>query len=425
MGSMIHLAVGRLEIDWGKNNGFRDHSALFQKTDLNKVPYWYVSDDAEPKSKDEFDDYIFDQFSEQKDGLSKLLVEVADRVRMLGHTLVVAEQDFSYCANLNGFETAQFSFDDLKTALSLVDVSSVSPDYGEGGEDFGKFFRRHIVPRLGLEAKLDDPFQMHRICEAMENLSPETIILLLSENPKARDLPVVLAFSDVEEGGYEGRDSFVKDLEKTNTFLLVTEGTSDANIIKHAFSLLMPHIADFFSFVDVTEGYPFAGTGSQFNFAKGLIAIAVQNRIVFIYDNDAEGSASLARTEKLNLPDNIKAIKLPDLAAFEGFASLGPSGHYNADINGRAAAIECYLDLGPEALIRWTSFNRDLGEYQGELIDKTKWSKRFYRISSKDDGYDLSKISRVLADIVQTCITMREKEKLAFYEREARLMSQV
>ncbi|MFU0507427.1 hypothetical protein [Pseudaminobacter sp. NGMCC 1.201702] len=27
---MIHLAVGRLEIDWGKNQGFRDHSALFQ-----------------------------------------------------------------------------------------------------------------------------------------------------------------------------------------------------------------------------------------------------------------------------------------------------------------------------------------------------------------------------------------------------------
>jgi hypothetical protein len=28
MGSMIHLAVGRLEIDWGKNSGFADHGPL-------------------------------------------------------------------------------------------------------------------------------------------------------------------------------------------------------------------------------------------------------------------------------------------------------------------------------------------------------------------------------------------------------------
>jgi hypothetical protein len=33
MGSMISLAVGRLEVDWGKNNGFVDHSALFQVDD--------------------------------------------------------------------------------------------------------------------------------------------------------------------------------------------------------------------------------------------------------------------------------------------------------------------------------------------------------------------------------------------------------
>jgi len=37
MGSIIHLAVGRLEIDWGKNLGFIDHSALYQISDLAKV----------------------------------------------------------------------------------------------------------------------------------------------------------------------------------------------------------------------------------------------------------------------------------------------------------------------------------------------------------------------------------------------------
>ena len=44
MGSMIHLSVGRLEIDWGKNYGFSDHSPLFQSADLAQVPYYYVDE---------------------------------------------------------------------------------------------------------------------------------------------------------------------------------------------------------------------------------------------------------------------------------------------------------------------------------------------------------------------------------------------
>ena len=48
MGSMISLAVGRLEIEWGKNNGFADHSALFQPSDLTLVPYYYAGEEKPP-----------------------------------------------------------------------------------------------------------------------------------------------------------------------------------------------------------------------------------------------------------------------------------------------------------------------------------------------------------------------------------------
>src|ERR1039458_9204593 len=52
MGSMIHLAVGRLEIDWGKNFGFTDHSALFQISDLAKVPYYYAEEGGADLAED-------------------------------------------------------------------------------------------------------------------------------------------------------------------------------------------------------------------------------------------------------------------------------------------------------------------------------------------------------------------------------------
>jgi len=44
---MIHLAVGRLEVDWGKNNFFTNHGALFQPSDLKLVPSYYAGDNLE------------------------------------------------------------------------------------------------------------------------------------------------------------------------------------------------------------------------------------------------------------------------------------------------------------------------------------------------------------------------------------------
>ena len=81
MGSMIHLAVGRLEIDWGKNSGFTDHSALFQPTDLAKVRYYYVKEDGETYV-DEWGEERRELEAVLKDGVSKPLAQVVDRIEL-------------------------------------------------------------------------------------------------------------------------------------------------------------------------------------------------------------------------------------------------------------------------------------------------------------------------------------------------------
>ena len=50
MGTMICLAVGKLEVDWGKNNFFSDHGALFQASDLKPIPT-YNEDEDDPESE--------------------------------------------------------------------------------------------------------------------------------------------------------------------------------------------------------------------------------------------------------------------------------------------------------------------------------------------------------------------------------------
>ncbi len=170
MGSMIHLAVGRLEIDWGKNHGFIDHSPLFQHTDLTQVPYYYVAEGSDGV-EDEHGDYNFDLVAEHKVGLSKPLGEVIERINLLGNTLEYVKLEFEYLSHLNRFDTEMFSFDQLAEALATVNVNTISADYGHG-ESFGKFFRRHLYDKLDLgKIVSDEHYVKYSVGEAMENLS--------------------------------------------------------------------------------------------------------------------------------------------------------------------------------------------------------------------------------------------------------------
>jgi hypothetical protein len=412
MGSMIHLAVGRLEIDWGKNSGFTDHSPLFQQTDLAQVPYYYVDE-----SRGQKENGSYHLVTEYKDGMSKPLSLVVDRINLLGYTLKYSRREFEFLSHLNHFDAQAFSFDDLARALEAVDVEAVSADYGEGEEDFGKFFRRYMLERLGIDLEVKYSWGLS---EGMENLSAYTVLQLLARNPLAATLPVTWQFADVEDGGWARRSEFVKPLEQSNRFLIVTEGSSDAGIIKHALKILTPHIADFFDFVDMGEGYPFSGTGNLFNFAKGLISIAIQNNVIVIYDNDAEGVYNFNRTSRLNIPTNMRVLKLPDLPEFKNFDTIGTSGRHCADINGRAAAIECYLDTGTSPVVRWNNFQKDLGVYHGELVAKREVMNRFYEVKDVQASYNFSRIKAVLEMIISECAAMRERAVIAEIEAEIR-----
>jgi hypothetical protein len=49
MGSMISLGIGRLEIDWGKNSFFRNHSKLFLRDGVASASYYYANGHEEIK----------------------------------------------------------------------------------------------------------------------------------------------------------------------------------------------------------------------------------------------------------------------------------------------------------------------------------------------------------------------------------------
>jgi hypothetical protein len=412
MGTMICLALGRLEVDWGKNNFFSDHGHLFQASDLKQVPSYYASDswpEGEP-------------IIEMGEGFGKRLRHVRDRLELMGYTLRSVEHLYAQLHRLHDVSGAPIPFRTLRNALSKVDVTKVSGNYSED-YDPGEFVRKEILKRLGLESERHSFYQdglrpdHWEIDLLLENFGANGALRLLAENPVNHDLDVTWDFAPLVDSGWASRDDFMPGPKPERCFLIVTEGSSDAKILQKALKLLRPHIADFFRFVDMEEGYPFAGTGNLYRFTQGLVSIGLLNNTVLLYDNDAEGVAKWRDTLQLTLPVNMRAMKLPDLNDFKKFMTVGPSGRRRANINKQAAAIECYLDLTqpglPEPVVRWGPFNKAEEAYHGELEHKGQYMKEFLQLRGAGSHYDFSKIENVLDAVVAECVAIAEHNVMA------------
>ena len=119
------------------------------------------------------------------------------------------------------------------------------------------------------------------------------------------------------------------------------------------------------------------------------------------------------RATALGLPENIRALRLPDLEAFTSHQTIGPTGQTMADINGRAAAIRCYdAPVTKGAIEPVDGSSSHLGEYQGELLDKVAHTKRFLSLTTRSRNYNFDKMDTVLRALEMECTTIAETIRL-------------
>lgn len=415
MGSMIHLAIGGYQIDWGKNDQFMRHGSLFQHDDLAQIAYEYVGDNGEV-------------IQEMKEGAVRPLSEVVGRLELMGYTLGTAKKSFESLAS-EEISSTPVSFEIVAEALRRVRIDDVIV-IKRKDHSFQKLFAK-IFNRLQLRptnsavvAQHDFGKRLYRampqgeadifiLANAVQILSPYVVLRLLAENPDTATRDVSWAFADVVENGWVHRERIVGDLGQVRKFLVVTEGSSDSKVIEHALNVLRPDIADFFHFVDMEKGYPFTGVGNLHRFCQGLVSIGIENNVVVIYDNDAIGAAGHEKTSKLPLPPNMRVLRLPDCESLRQFDTIGPNGNVKANINGSAAAIECYLDLHwkrvEHPVVRWTSYEKTTGSYQGELLRKKFYAQQFLGLKRQDPEYDYSKIETVLESLISASIKIAEE----------------
>lgn len=418
MGTEITLDIEGVTLTYSKNHFGIDHGALFQDADRCSLPSDEIDHDADEEDE-----------SRRRMGMtfSRLLGKIVCRLELLGFDLdrVRREYERSCSEALEAYrDPEEDSVPDLMTFEEFLAFATEHP--------LRSLDRTFLFERLGdrdspIRGRFVDGTTLRRVphfspwdssayseasffSELVDILHPYALLRLLGENAENLLSDVVWQYGPLVENGYVDEREFVPNARRTDTFLVATEGTSDVHILRHAFLLLRPEVIDFFRFIDVSNGHPFSGAGNLLKFAEGLAKIDVHNQVVFLFDNDAEGRDAFIKLSALALPGNMRGMVLPTREEFRDFPARGPDGVRNFDINGRAAAIECYLDLNlpnrPPPQVTWTNFKRELDTYQGALDFKETYTRAFLKQAADTvsaTGYEMTRIEAVLDALIAEC----------------------
>lgn len=436
MGTEITLSFAGIDLDWSKNSRGADHGMLFQEHDRrpvrsDQIDHDYFSDSGESPSDLEM-------------AFVRKLCEVVPRIELLGYTLAQARAVYESWAEAWSEErggepedeepqTAPLTFDEYSAFVNrqpviALDDTFASPNERDENEKLikGRLSRDgSLIERIPRDIMGSNISYSERsyFGNAVCVLNPYLMLRIFAENSVNRDSEGVWQYGPLVNAGWARAEQFNPSARRRETFLIATEGSSDAHILKHALAILRPGILDFFRFIDVSERHPFSGAGNLVKFAEGLAKIDVHNQILFVLDNDAEGVEGFRKIGALSLPANMRAMLLPDLEAFAQFPARGPEGDNLADINGRAAGIECYLDHRlkdyPPPRVIWTNYKREMELYQGSLEHKETYVRAFMDLRSGAlGGYDITKINKVLDALVAECVTLASGELARQFELE-------
>ena len=158
------------------------------------------------------------------------------------------------------------------------------------------------------------------------------------------------------------------------------------------------------------ENYPFTGVGNLYNFCLGLIRIHIGNRIIVIFDNDTAGIEKYELLRTIKKPNSLLITRLPNFDEFSDFRTFGPQGEAHENINGKAVSIECFLDFASVnqiPSIRWTSYNKKLDQYQGELISKDSYVRVYKGCSLTDGSYNSGKLNYLINYLLNQWVCRR------------------
>jgi hypothetical protein len=417
MGTSIELTVGGVSLAYSKNHMGMDWGYLFQEGDLLHRRTAAINYDYYTEHPEEADELANAELT-----LVRSLSRVLPRLTLLGHSLESARAEYeallkegASMAEVLQEDTESNSpltfeeFCNLANRFRLSELADAYIEYddvvaqGRFAAYADEFSRIPWTETSGLYWS-EKSYLSDKLCV----LSPPSMLQVFGQSPANAGAEVEWEFGPIVHAGWVARAAFQPGAPRALKILVATEGVSDARILRRALDLLRPDVADFFRFIDGDERHHFWGTGNLVKFAEGLLRIDVQNRVLFLFDNDAEGVDAFRKLQRLPMPGNLRLMLLPSLEELRSFPALGPEGLSNCDINGRAAAIECYLDLDlkqyPAGRVIWSNYKKDIDSWQGALEHKESYVQHFMDQNAESlttGTYNTSKLTKLLDALVE------------------------
>lgn len=395
----------------------------------------YISDYPIATSKNEIDPFILSLF--QPEDLKSFTRKISERNQLLYGRGDTDDEEYEKAVEYSNtsksikdrLEIMGFTLKKVKAEFQIDKQESVdSLKYYIKNKTFGD--SEDIYKRLEIEAKLLESSSFEDFLQAskeiidnkyrykvkVEELPKETnsLILYLLEYdngldrfPYNHDLRVLLRAlleitpndskityditelidsereDDIEEIYEDTIQNITYDYELGEKFLILTEGSTDIQILQDAMNVLYPHLRGYYSFMDFGISNAAGSTSSLVASVKSFVGAGIKNRVIALFDNDTAAESAIRGLNKTLIPGNIKILKYPDIKLAEDYPTLGPTGISNMNVNGLACSIELYL--GKDILqndngyipIQWKGYDQAVGKYQGEVTDKLTIQKKF------------------------------------------------
>jgi len=307
----------------------------------------------------------------KQEGIKRLKEYLKNKAFTASHKKMLSEMELLQKSNLDDFLKAskiiiekKYRHDVLKGELPKTSNNIVLflLEHGHGMEKFPFMYDIRVLIRSMVEIMPDDVNVTYDVSEIAAEDYYEDEIGLLYENTVA---------------------NVTYDYEIGEKFLILTEGSTDIQVLQAALDILYPHLKGYYSFMDFGISNASGSAGSLVASVKSFVGTGIKNRVIAIFDNDTAADVALQGLKKTNIPNNIRVLKYPAIKIADKYPTIGPSGISVMNINGLAGSIELYFgkdvltDKGKLIPVQWKGYDQSLGKYQGEILNKTEIQKKF------------------------------------------------
>lgn len=374
MGSIATLRVRDFDVITWRNSV--DPTFLFLFTSSNVI--------HELRDPEEVEDDLDDQ--------ATILVatagELADRLDFLGIGRLPTETALKYnvqqALRVNELLLSQIKPEIVQRQIDLLARLELS--------GWVELARRALeTPELRTSHLHEDPQSLGNLLDVWRDDDPRYLLrALLMALDRSDDIR--LDVSDLCESGWIEEEDFDPQatairhfsyaMANGNPAVVITEGSTDAHILREAIAVRYPHLESFVKFFDFADGAE-GSAAAAVRTLKSFAAAGISNRVVLLLDNDSAAKDAV-RSLRAPLPDHYDVVHYPRIKLAEAYPTIGPTGLSTMDVNGLAASIEMYLGVdvlkgtdGEFTPVQWRSYLEGVRSYQGELMHKRQLQQRF------------------------------------------------